>query len=152
MITRVRWQNAKQRHNDSGLCICIMLMYSHTPILHLKPFTTTPPVSNTSHHWNQQSVCPRVSHMCVRDRLIRNVSAHVFILVPTPPQWAYCLMKAPLGHGKRPRAFVIIVITVSGNQGPTCHLFSPPHHHHRRGDLQETHTHVCVCLCLCVRV
>lgn len=70
-----------------------------------------------------------------------------------PQQWAYCLMRAPLGHGERPRAFVIIVITVSGNQGPTCHLSSPPHCHHCRGDLQDTCTSMLLCsasVCVCV--
>lgn len=144
------YDKIKQRHNGSWLCVCIMLMYSHAPILHLKPFTTTPPMSDTSHHGNQKRVCLCASCMCVRDGLIRNVSAHVFIVVPPPLQWAYCLMKAPLGHGERPRAFVIIVITVSGNQGPTCHLSSPPHHHHHRGDLQATCTHTSVCVCVYV--
>lgn len=64
----------------------------------------------------------------------------------------YYLMRSPLGHGERPRAFVIIVITVSGNQGPTCHLSSPLHHHHCRGDLQDTRMNVLSCsarVCVC---
>ncbi len=132
---------------------CIMLMYSHTLILHLKPFST----SNVKHSTMSTSwKSTKCLSTCVIH--VRSWWAHqecqcsCFYCGPPPQQWAYCLMRAPLGHGERPRAFVIIVITVSGNQGPTCHLSSPPHRQHCRGDLQDTRMSVLSCsasVCVC---